>query len=267
MGATGALLAARLLHSLLSQPVASLDVVLPDAPAFLSCEGPGYSPAWRQLKLEIQRAASQTIPLNMLVASQGGDPGLLRAALDRVDVCIFHGTRFGETWSKAYFPMREAALRPDEGPGGFREFVESHGSGLWGGLLGEWLGGEAELIGSEPFCLSGCIAALWLVGTAEQDWGGGNAVFLLQLARIMLGVLAPWSSSKPYRWGDAFVPALGRWGGWLGKTYSRGSVSGFAIRRRWRLPSLGSQHCWRLQSVGGFSERSAVCCRRSEDVA
>ncbi|CAE8610578.1 unnamed protein product, partial [Polarella glacialis] len=114
----------------------------------------------------------------------------------------------------------------------------------------EWLGGEAELIGSEPFCLSGCIAALWLVGTAEQDWGGGNAVFLLQLARIMLGVLAPWSSSKPYRWGDAFVPALGRWGGWERPT---------AEEVCQELPFDADGDCphWARNTVGG--------CKASED--
>ncbi|CAE8592308.1 unnamed protein product [Polarella glacialis] len=197
---------------------------LPDAPAFVSCEGPDYPPVWghfkRQLKLE---AEGPTALRN--VAALGGH--IVALASDRIGMCAVQATAFAAAWMEIYWQLREEAeraedVRPtaDSGDTAIRDSFPGSGS-----LLAPWLGSsnatnlEGSLqVNGEPFCLCGCVAALWIVGIAKRSAGEEHSdvdsEMLLHLSHVLLGVVAPWRLSQPYRFGDAFAPAFGLWGGW-----------------------------------------------------
>eukprot|EP00929_Paragymnodinium_shiwhaense_P082155 TRINITY_DN43208_c0_g1_i3.p1 TRINITY_DN43208_c0_g1~~TRINITY_DN43208_c0_g1_i3.p1 ORF type:complete len:253 (+),score=23.51 TRINITY_DN43208_c0_g1_i3:215-973(+) len=183
------------------------------APRFVSCEGAGYSPAWKQLKVTLTSLSSRPAPLRRSVAAHAA----LRAlSQDLVDGCAPTANAFVEHWSNAYWSIRDRAFKGSAGMPDISTFGPRGAE-----LISHWVSNEDEPTASDEslFCLPGCAIALWVVGLAKksgEDEKTGNS--MLHLARVLLGITVPWSLEFSYRWGDAFAPVLGSWGGWVRPT-------------------------------------------------
>lgn len=188
------------------------------APDFVSCEGAGFPAAWSKLKEQLAR---RPLGARRLQEAAVTDAGLLQLALGRAEACTPQATTFAEAWKEYYWLMRHTTQQ-QEGS------TSSHVQVPAAAILRPWVVpptsasadvAEPGQAAEDRFCLLGCVAALWLVGLAEAARGGEqDGALATQLAQVLLGIVVPWSPDTPHRWGDAFVPALGRWGGWLRPT-------------------------------------------------
>jgi len=189
------------------------ELQVPVPPAFLSCEGEGYSSEWKILKAQLQRLAHGP---RLLQESAIHDSRLQAISAERREACTSAATDFVAGWNHVYWQVRRAAMRGE--PSGLALEVDD-GTPVTA-QFGMWLGfHRSTVVSGDDFCLCGCAAALWVGGIRGRK--GDNeqeGLAMLRLAALLVGTAVPWSLDSPFRWGDAFAPAFGSFGGWTRPT-------------------------------------------------